>query len=102
MKGKRKYRHGDVILVEVDKIPAGAVKKGDNVIAEGEATGHAHRIEGGDVFVAGGTMFVGAGSSANLTHEEHKSYESGLAKANYQRLIQREYDDEEEWREVID
>ena len=42
------YRHGDVLLIKIDKLPDNAkfkVKKG-NIILEGEVTGHAHRLKG--------------------------------------------------------
>lgn len=46
------FRHGDVLLVQVPALPAGATKadkQGDGrtgvVLAYGEVTGHAHRIE---------------------------------------------------------
>jgi hypothetical protein len=44
-----KYRQGDVLITRVDKIPKGATEIASNkergvVLAEGEVTGHAHRI----------------------------------------------------------
>ena len=38
------YRHGDVLIAEVGSIPKGAVKRPHLVLAEGEMTGHSHRI----------------------------------------------------------
>lgn len=43
------YRHGDVLILPVAEIPAGAEpekrEKGDIILAHGEVTGHAHRIK---------------------------------------------------------
>jgi len=38
------YRHGDVLVAKVKTIPGKAVKRPHLVLAEGEMTGHAHRI----------------------------------------------------------
>ena len=67
------YQQGDVVLLKITKAPEGTKKK-DNVIQEGEHTGHAHRItEGiGSIFMSGGQMYVRAGKEgATITHEEH-------------------------------
>ena len=40
------YQQGDVLMREVDSIPEGLEVKEDGILAEGEATGHAHRILG--------------------------------------------------------
>ena len=39
------YRHGDVLISPVEEIPDHAVKQPDLVLARGEVTGHAHRVE---------------------------------------------------------
>ena len=39
------WRHGDVFIAAVEAIPDGAVRRTGWVLAEGEATGHSHRIE---------------------------------------------------------
>ena len=41
------FWQGDLLLVLVDKVPRGAKKKSDNIIALGEATNHAHILDGG-------------------------------------------------------
>jgi len=43
------YRQGDVLLIKVDKIPKEAKPRKSNIIVEGEATGHAHRIVNGTI-----------------------------------------------------
>ena len=99
------YRHGDVLILDPKPLPEAATKRLSNVVAEGEATGHAHRLVGGEVWGDGenGLMVV-AGDGAKLTHEEHATLplpptQQGDA---YPIIIQREYDDENEWRQVAD
>lgn len=38
------YRHGDVLVSGVETIPTEAVRRPHLVLAEGEMTGHSHRI----------------------------------------------------------
>lgn len=38
------WRQGDIFMAAVDKIPEQAEKLDHGVLAEGEITGHAHRI----------------------------------------------------------
>lgn len=49
--GSDQYRHGDLLLVRVDKVPRGAKKTNNRILAMGEATNHAHRLDGGRVCV---------------------------------------------------
>ena len=42
-------RQGDLLIVKVSKIPDGVVKKTSLVLAEGEATGHMHKLDCGEV-----------------------------------------------------
>ncbi len=98
-----RYRHGDVIIVGVDNIPAGAQKLAHLTLAEGEVTGHAHRITDGTaaLFSFDAKTYLRIQSElATLSHEEHKALQ--LPRGEYEILIQREYDDEEEWHNVID
>ena len=90
------YRQGDVLFVKVEKIPKKAKKASTDVIVEGEATGHAHRIVGGELFQEelpwnqGFELFINAGSSARIVHEEHGAID--LPKGSYKVVRQREYD----------
>ena len=70
------YRHGDILVARVDSIPEGAVKRPHLVLAEGELTGHSHRIaEPGtaELFEDGADRFlhVLADEGASLRHPEH-------------------------------
>ena len=65
------YQQGDVILIKTDKVQG--KKTSTKVIQEGEHTGHAHRITGGNgtLFQEGETKFLKVLGSATITHEEH-------------------------------
>jgi len=70
------FRHGDVILIPVDEIPGYAKSTDISVLAEGEVTGHAHRLEGklGEdykVFDNGTERFIEVINPVTITHEEH-------------------------------
>ena len=98
------YRHGDVLLGSIVPLPEGAVQRQSDVVAEGEATGHAHRLTGGAVWEHEGGLFLTAESEAAMTHEEHATLPiAATARGEaYPITIQREYDDEQEWRQVAD
>jgi hypothetical protein len=103
------FRQGDVLLVAVPRIPKDAVRqrrKGRLVLAEGEATGHAHAIAERDAreFRVGDERFVLVRSAARLIHEEHATID--LPRGAYRVVIQREYKPapigSPSWRRVID
>jgi hypothetical protein len=103
------YRQGDVLLVAVPGIPKDALRqrrKGRLVLAEGEATGHAHAIAERDAreFRVGEERFVLVRSAAQLVHEEHATID--LPRGAYRVIIQREYEPapigSPAWRRVVD
>lgn len=73
------YRHGDVVIKEVEKLPRGLKKKADNIVAYGEATGHNHKLvelELGDLSVyqsKEGKIYFEATKPVQLKHQEHKT-----------------------------
>jgi len=73
------YQQGDVLLVAVDAVPAGAKPcKTDPrglVLAEGEATGHAHVVSdaGCALLEAEDKVYLSAPQGATTRHEEHKA-----------------------------
>jgi hypothetical protein len=105
------YRQGDVLICRVDEIPTDAKElpraKRGVVLAEGEVTGHAHRIpsrhaklyrtEGDAKFLR-----IGAGGKrpVALLHEEHSPVT--LPPGNYRVTIHREYQPGELPRQVAD
>ncbi len=95
-----KYRHGDVLISKVSEVKG--KKLAHLVLAEGEVTGHAHRITAGEaeLYESNGVLFLKVVSEhAKLTHEEHKPID--LPKGDYEITIQREYEPEG-WRNVAD
>lgn len=77
MKIQEMFRHGDVQLIRVAEIPAGAqLCKDRKVLADGEVTGHAHRVDLGELFrTEDGKLYLRVEklTKAKLTHEEHKT-----------------------------
>ncbi len=43
----KQFWHGDLLLQEVERVPRNAKRISGNIIAMGEATNHAHRVDGG-------------------------------------------------------
>ena len=87
------YRHGDILIQEIESIPADAVEQSHSIIAEGKVTGHAHRLHSGVILEDDkGNMFVKVpeGKIGVLTHEEHNRVE--LPASYYIAIRQREYD----------
>jgi hypothetical protein len=88
-------RQGDVLLVRVKSLPKKAKKLATNIVAYGEVTGHAHKVEvdAGDCVLVedeNGNMFVRVKGKAVLKHEEHKAVK--LSSGTYKVVHQREYD----------
>jgi hypothetical protein len=106
-------RQGDVLLVEVDdELPHGCViadfDDGYVILARGEATGHAHRIESPAAALyraPDGAWYLRADESTALVHEEHDPIP--VPPGTYRVVRQREYArasevDGEAWREIED
>jgi hypothetical protein len=76
-------RQGDLLFIPIhsDELPPDIKKRESGTIAEGEATGHAHKItslEDAEVFEVAGwqhtQIFVRVGSKGvSIVHEEHKA-----------------------------
>lgn len=87
-------RQGDVLLFPVAKLPKGAVEvtpdKGDVILAFGEVTGHAHRIQAPSarVFDFGAERYIQILEKTALTHEEHTAIM--LDKGIYRQAFQHE------------
>ncbi len=91
---KKTYRQGDVLILEIDAIPATAKPEKGLVLALGEATGHKHQImnkKSVNRFVAERLQYlsVKAKAGAVVQHEEHSPIT--LPPGNYAVLIQTEY-----------
>jgi len=116
----QQIRQGDVLLVRLEQTPEAFLKEsgrrvdhvqrehGRLVLAEGEATGHAHVIESPDAeLVREDEELLGPGEAAELfllvhgveavplVHEEHESLT--VPPGVYRVVRQREYRDPQEW-----
>jgi hypothetical protein len=101
-------RQGDVILLSVQQTVSKAApqelgkKLPHLTLAEGEVTGHSHRISDGqaELYEKDGTLYLRVLSeTATLTHEEHKAIK--IPQGSWMVRIQREYEPEG-WRYVAD
>lgn len=93
-------RQGDVILQPIAETEG--EKLSHLILAEGEVTGHSHRISNGqaELYEKNGTLFLRVISeTATLTHEEHK--EIAIPQGSWIVKIQREYEPQG-WRYVAD
>ncbi|MCL1474820.1 hypothetical protein [Argonema antarcticum] len=93
-------RQGDVILLPVQQ--TGGKKLPHLTLAEGEVTGHSHRIGNGEaeLYDRDGTLYLRVFSTeALLTHEEHKPI--AVPQGDWMVRIQREYEPAG-WRYVAD
>ncbi|WP_414622343.1 hypothetical protein [Calothrix sp. CCY 0018] len=94
------YRQGDVILLPVKQVEG--KKSLHLILAQGEVTGHKHRISEGDaqLYAEDTNLYLSVFSEkAKLVHEEHGSI--CVPQGNWKVLIQREYEPEG-WRYVAD
>lgn len=97
------YRHGDLLIVQVDAIPSDAKRIKSKTLAEGEATGHHHRLldKGTLCLTAEGELYLRAPKDgASVVHEEHARID--VPAGTYKVIIQREYQDEALPRRVVD
>ena len=93
-------RQGDVLLQQVQDIQGKQLSH--LTLAEGEVTGHSHRISSGEaeLYEKDGTLYLRVFSEqATLTHEEHKAID--IPEGNWMVRIQREYEPEG-WHFVAD
>ena len=104
MEKTKLYRHGDLLLKLIDKLPDGLNNLNTKTLAEGELTGHKHIFNGSvQILQEPQTMqkYVEVEQEAELTHQEHNTIK---VKGGLYILIQeREYNPfEAEIRQVMD
>lgn len=92
------WRHGDVLIAQIDSIPASATATKSSILARGEITGHSHRVEtaanaiiytdlGNVTYV--GELYLQVISPVRIVHEEH--HPITLQPGTYRVWKQREY-----------
>jgi len=62
---------GDVLFTPCNDVPKDAVKLNTRTVAYGEATGHHHTLDQGDVYTLNGQMWVVVPEGATVLHQEH-------------------------------
>jgi hypothetical protein len=85
------YRQGDILFKKIEKFPNKLKEKPDKVVAEGEATGHAHVLVNGALFelLTSENLYIKSEQNTRIIHEEHLPIK--LESGNYQVIRQREY-----------
>ncbi|MBI4348088.1 MAG: hypothetical protein HY553_14620 [Elusimicrobia bacterium] len=67
-------RQGDVQFIRVDAVPDGAAPRRGRVLFRGEATGHAHVADLGELFeTRDGLLYLRTSQVTQVSHEEHKT-----------------------------
>lgn len=93
MKKKIMHRQGDVLFVKVSTLPEDLTERKNNVLVEGEVTGHAHRLSAGEIWqTKEGMLFLAAVAGSQVVHEEHHAID--LEPGYWQVIRQREYSPE--------
>ena len=84
------YRHGDLLIRQVDKIPESATQLSTNIIAHGE-NGNTHKLHGShQVYeTPDNQMLFTAKQDVSLKHQEHNTLK--ISKGNYVVVHEQEY-----------
>ena len=104
----KQVRQGDVLLAAVDmEPPKDARKQREVILADGELTGHAHRLSAPEVLeweVEGQRYVRVSGGPGVLSHEDHDPTPVPVLEpgATYRVIPQREYSLEGQWQKVVD
>jgi hypothetical protein len=89
------FRHGDVLIMRVDKLPKDSAPakrdKGRIILAYGEVTNHSHAISEKTAkgFLSGNDLYLDLESRAEIKHEEHATIV--LGPGTYRVIHQVEY-----------
>lgn len=96
------YRQGDLLLIPTDEsVPYQSKEFPDGIVLRGEATGHAHRLEGeATLHGFAAPSYINVTGPAKLTHDEHDTIELPFGRYKVQR--QREFVAPGEWSDVWD
>jgi len=103
-------RQGDILLIPMVAIypPMEARSAQELILAEGEITGHAHRLRGNSILewsVEGQRYIRVIGDEPGaLSHEDHDPVPAAVVapEVTYRVVQQKEWDLKSEWRQVVD
>jgi hypothetical protein len=86
------FQQGDVLVYKIDEFPNGLKPAKNKVLAEGEVTGHCHKIdENTDVFVdEQGNIYMETKQDSVLKHDTHGPLT--IPKGRYEVKIVQEHD----------
>jgi len=96
------YRHGDILLKQIESLPSNAKMLKDKVLAYGEVTGHSHRFqepENIDHYEYEGKKYLLVRVATPLIHEEHLP--QIILPGIYEQIQEREYSYEDEDARVV-
>lgn len=94
-------RHGDVHMIKVKTLPKDVTRLDRKELAYGEVTGHAHRIDVGELFESkNGELYLKVDTLTKVSHEEHKTIT--LDPGVYRVGIKRQYNPDGGWERVHD
>src|SRR5947208_2679625 len=87
------YRQGDIYIAAISSLPGGAQPQPRCILAEGEATGHSHRVaeeSTARLYRDSSSLYLQVmGGSATVVHDEHRPIT--LPRGVYRVWRQREY-----------
>ena len=88
---KKIYRQGDILFKKIEALPTDLIAKPDNVVADGEQTGHSHVLDNGALYELINTenLYIKANGKTKITHNEH--FPIKLESGNYEVIRQREF-----------
>ena len=90
------WRQGDIYIAKASKVPAGARPLPHCTLAEGEMTGHSHRVAetaGAKLYARDSSLYlVVSADRVTVVHDEHGPIP--LARGTYRVWHQREYSPE--------
>jgi hypothetical protein len=105
----RQIRQGDVLLVPAEvHPPKGAKMRAEVILAEGEVTGHAHRLRGATVleWEQDGQRYVRVLGTemGTLSHEDHDPEPVAVIvpDVTYRVVLQQQWDLSGQWMQVTD
>jgi hypothetical protein len=87
----KQYRHGEILICEVESIPEGAVARKSSVVATGKS-GHDHTLVGGKIMETKNGVYLDiTADGAVIDHDEHGFVALGRGE-HFQILTQRQFD----------
>jgi len=102
----KQIRQGDILLVEVSELPPkDADIKKRVILAEGEITGHAHKLTAEKGIVSWGDFVLVQGDEpGELHHEDHDPTPAAVIPAGitFKVIHQKEFTLDEQWVQVLD